>query len=187
MRADKERTQVGKVKMPVKIMKKISYTLEIKLPSLELDKTLDVDEKELGVLFREVAEFHKILADLTGAVDLGGYKSPIIRDDTEKPSQASGKLMEYARTHEDFTIKNASECLNIPEKTLYSAASKLIDAGLLERTQVMGGIGYIYKLVKKTPPKEQVSTLTVLPNGKFPFPDRHRIDPEREKMQALRD
>lgn len=170
--------------MPVKISKKISYTLEVNLPSLELEKTLEVDEQGLGVLFREVAEFHKILADLTGAITLPHYQSPIMRE-VEKPSQASGKLMEYARTHEDFTIKNASECLNISEKTLYPAAVKLVDAGLLERSQVMGGIGFIYKLVKKTPPKEQVSTLTVLPRGKMPFPDK-RINLEREKMEALR-
>lgn len=172
--------------MPVKVVsKKISYTLEIKLPTLRLDYTVEVDEEKLGALFREVDELHKVLADLTGAIQLPHYKSPIIREDVERPSQASGKLMEYARTHEDFTIKNASECLNISEKTLYPAAAKLVDAGLLERSQVMGGIGYIYKLVKRTPPKEQISTLTVLPRGKMPFPDK-KIDFEREKLEALR-
>lgn len=165
-------------------MKKISYTLEVSLPSLEFEKTLIIDDEKLGALFRDIDEFHKVLVDLTGAIKLPHYQSPIMRE-VEKPSQASGRLMEYARTHEDFTIKNASECLNISEKTLYPAAVKLVDAGLLERSQVMGGIGYIYKLVKKTPPKEQVSTLTVLPRGKMPFPDR-RINLEREKMEALR-
>lgn len=168
--------------MPAKIGSRTIYTIELKIPCLGVDVTKDVDNKELCVIYHELDDFCKEIANACGAVRLPEYTSPIIRNPS---SQASEKLFAYASTVTDFTIKGASEALGIPENTLWTAANKFVKDDTFTRTQVLGGVAHIYALKKKTPipPKDTPPAITVLPNGKVPFPAT-RIDPERERMAS---
>lgn len=160
--------------MPVKINQKTTYHLDVEIVSLQIKVALDADDQTLRIIYKEIEDFYKALADMVGAIPIAvpehrrqstGGVSPVART----------KLLEYANTHTDFTIKGASEALNIPEQTLWAAANKLVADDVFVKTQVLGGIAHIYAIKKQRIP--------VLPKGKEPFPLRN---PEREKMEALR-
>lgn len=174
--------------MPVvKIQTKTTYTLDVSLLTLGVEKQIIVDTQGLSDLHYEMEEFCKAIENILGAVKLPTYRSPVIRNPA--PTASASKLMAYAQNGQDFTIKGASEALNIPEQTLYAAATKLIQEGKLVKTQVLGGLAHIYAISPKYRQQqaevEKKPTIAVLPNGKVPFPDRGQ-NPEREKMQALR-
>lgn len=172
--------------MPVKISPK-TYTLDLEIASLQFKTKVDVDDKILRIIHHEIEELYKALTEMIGeaptAIAIPPYRRSIQRESVDVNSRT--KLIEYANTHTDFTIKGASEDLNLSEKTLWAQATKLVTDDLLERMSVAGGIAHIYRLKKKIIiPIKQTEKIAVLPNGKQPFPPIG--NPEREKMQALR-
>ena len=165
--------------MPLKIDKKITYSVDIKIPSLQFEKQMEVDERGLNVVYGEIDDLARALADIVGAIRLPRYRTPTASSSAS--SNTARRVMEYAETHADFTIKGISECIGIPTGTLYGVIVKLVEEGALTKEQVAGGIAHIYALKKKPEKKDDI---VVLPEGKQPFPPLN--NPEREKMQALR-
>lgn len=160
--------------------------IELRIACLNVDVAKEVDSTELKEIYAELDGFCKEIADVLGAIRLPSYTSPTLPTHPETTRTnifAATKLVEYAGKVTDFTIKSASEALNVPEQTLYASATKLVKDGIFKREQVAGGVAYIYSLARK--PKQMQESLVILPNNKVPFPAR-KDNPEREKMQFLR-
>lgn len=172
--------------MQSKVGKKVTYDVEVKCPTLGIDKTVAVDEAGLRKVYEEVDQLCAALADALGDVRLPTYRTQPPHPERPPAGAAASRLLEFAEKVTDFTIKGASENLGIPYATLYSAATKLETDGFLMKTQVAGGIADLYKLKSQPKAKEIIPALEVLPAGKVPFPDR-LPNPEAEKIKKRAD
>lgn len=159
--------------MPITIQKETKYTIELKMPTLGIDKKAELNDSQIADLHREMQAICEALTEVRGAITI-----PTRKPYTRKDSMGAAKLMEYAREHTDFTIKNAAETLGMAENSLYTIAARLEKQGLLKKEIVGRGMAHIYSIA------QSVIVSSDNPIAKSATGEKPK-SPEREKMESL--
>ena len=153
--------------MPSKLIKQVSYTLDVELPTLGFtEKGIALNESKLAEACREVEELYKMLSNVRGSVPLP-RRSYSPRSSIDIPN----KVLEYARTHQEWTLKSLATDTGLNIKSIYNVVAKLVEDKKLKKEQVGMGLSNVYRLNSAV----EVSSKPQPTNS---------ANPERERMQA---
>ena len=145
----------------------MSYDLDSQMPTLGFTKVVALNEHTIVEACREVEEVYQLLTEARGGIPLPKRKYD------RKTGDICNKVLEYARTHAEFTIKGLSADTGINIKSLYNVIAELVENKIIKREQVGAGLSNLYRLSVA-----RVEVSTSKPNT-YAVPN-----PERERMQS---
>ena len=110
--------------MVIKLSRKISYDLELDIPTLSIKQTKVLTETEMNQLYRELDPVHNEISNVLGKVNLESKKKYLTRGTA---LIAKNQILEYAKTHPIFGVKEAMEVIGKADNTTSTILKELYD------------------------------------------------------------
>ena len=110
--------------MGIKLNRRVSYDIEIDIPTLSVKQTKLLTEPEINQLYRELDIVHTELKDVLGKVSLEQKKRYTPRSSTTEAMQT---VLEYAKTHSMFGVKDIMPVINKADNTTSTILKELYD------------------------------------------------------------
>jgi hypothetical protein len=112
--------------MVIKLSRKVTYDLDIDIPTLGIKQSkVSLTETEVNQVFREIDNVHSELSNVLGKVNLESKRKYTPRGTT---TEAMKKILEYAKTHPLFGVKEIMPVINKADNTTSTILKELYES-----------------------------------------------------------